>query len=181
MQHGNDLSPVYSLMTKLRTPPQCLYYRCNEHHHYPCHCPNSPELQPTSHPPNTALTTLPFPIRSPQPCLLPPTPIQSPASDYMWGEYDSIIHEASEVAHWRRNTFPVPYGNVGKASVSKLCHLLRAYADGSALKAISLKAYFAMSVLLPFPHQKDHVAWLVRRLPMCTAGNGRVFLCGQFC
>lgn len=114
-------------------------------------------------------------------CPLPPTsPIANPS--FTWGDYDSIsitrsIEVAySEVVHWRKNTFQVPLGNAGKGSVSELSRLYLAYADGSALEAIALKACTVLSILLlqkPFKSSKhkDHSACLARRLPIWKRGD----------
>ena len=75
----------------------------------------------------------------------------------------------AEIVHWRKNTFRVPFGNTGKGFVSELSRLYKAYAEGSALEAIALKACTIMPILLlqkPFrsSKQKDHSACLARRL-----------------
>ena len=101
---------------------------------------------------------------------------------FSWGEYDSTflthaLNEAySEIVDWRKNTFPVPFGNAGKSFVSKLGRLYRAYAEGSALKAIALKACTVMPILLlqkPFrtSKQRDHSACLDRRLRLWKKGD----------
>jgi hypothetical protein len=101
---------------------------------------------------------------------------------FVWGEYDSASIMKSmdvafaEVVHWRRNTFPVPYGNASKALVSELCRLFRAYANRSAPESIALKACTVMPILLlqkPFhsSKQKDHSACLARRLPIWKKGD----------
>ena len=66
----------------------------------------------------------------------------------------SVSSAYSEVVHWRKNTFTVPYGKVGKKFVYELSTLYRAYAEGSALECIALKAVTVMSVLLQRPHHK---------------------------
>ena len=60
----------------------------------------------------------------------------------------SLDEAYAEVVHWRRNTFLVPFRNAGKGFVSELGRLFRAYADGSALEAIALKACTVMPILL---------------------------------
>lgn len=57
-----------------------------------------------------------------------------------------------------------------------MSRLFRAYADGSALEAIALKACTVLSILLlqkPFrtSKQKDHSACLARRLPIWKNGD----------
>ena len=120
--------------------------------------PNTPTVNlPTAHLayPSAAQTQMTY-------CPLPPTsPIANPS--FTWGDYDSIsitrsIEVAySEVVHWRKNTFQVPLGNAGKGFVSELSRLYLAYADGSALEAIALKACTVLSILLlqkPFKSSK---------------------------
>ena len=73
----------------------------------------------------------------------------------------SLDEAYSEVVHWQNNIFNVPLENAGKSFVAELSRLYRAYADGSALEAIALKACTVMSVLLlqrPFrsSKSKDH-------------------------
>ena len=82
----------------------------------------------------------------------------------------------SEVVHWQKNTFNVPFGKAGKGFVLELSRLLRAYADGSALESIALKASTVLSVLLlqkPLHRskQKDHLACLERRLLSWKKGD----------
>ena len=54
----------------------------------------------------------------------------------------------SEVVHWQKNTFTVPFGKAGKEFVLELSRLLRAYTDGTALESIALMASTALSALL---------------------------------
>ena len=102
-----------------------------------------------------------------------------------WNDAVSIIESMdeaySEVIHWRKNTFQIPFGNAGKAFVAELSRLYKAYAEGSALEAIALKACTVMSILLlqrPFSSskQKDHSACLVRRMPIWKEGDIRNLL-----
>ena len=94
---------------------------------------------------------------------------------FTWGEQDPevFIHSISvafdEVVHWRMTIFSVPSGNAGKVLVSELSHLFRAYAEGSALKSIALKASTVMlALLLQKQHSssksRDHITCLERRL-----------------
>ena len=87
------------------------------------------------------------------------TPMANPT--FAWGVHDSatvmttISSVYNEAVQWRRNIFPVPYGNAGKSFVSELSRLFRAYADGSALECIALKAItIASMLLLQKSHQK---------------------------
>ena len=63
----------------------------------------------------------------------------------------------NEVVQWRRNIFPVPYGNAEKSFVSELSRLFRAYDESSALECIALKAItIAPILLLQKLHQRPH-------------------------
>ena len=82
---------------------------------------------------------------------------------------DSITAAYSEVVHWRQNLFTIPYGQEGKAFITELTRLLRAFVDKSGLEGIALKASMVLPALvLQRPHStsraKDHVQCLSRRL-----------------
>ena len=82
----------------------------------------------------------------------------------------------SESVHWKRNIFRVPSGNVGKQFVRELTSLLTAYAQGSAMESIALKAAMvACTILLQKPHPaskcRDHVEALERRLRAWRDGD----------
>ena len=140
----------------------------------------------------TVATTVPIsanPVNSShswvaQPLQPPPLPPfhQMPSPSFIWGNRDSAsmlksMEDAySEVVHWQKNTFIVPFGKAGKEFVFELSRLLRAYADGSALESIALMACTVLSVLLlqkPFHRskQKDHLACLERRLLSWRKGD----------
>ena len=113
-------------------------------------------------------------------CLPAFTPMANPT--FAWGVHDSatvmktISSIYNEVVQWRSNIFPVPYENAGKSFVSELSHLFRAYAEGSALECITLKAItIAPILLLQKPHQrsktKDHISCLERRLKFWKEGD----------
>ena len=77
----------------------------------------------------------------PLPCY---TPISEP--NFVWGCEDSQNFKGDlnriydEAVHWRRNLFKVPSGKPGKSFVRELTRLFRAYAEGSALEGVALKA-----------------------------------------
>ena len=115
---------------------------------------------------------------------VPPLPEFAPMANqtFIWGVYDSATISSTlssaynEVVHWRRNNFPVPTGKVGKSFVSELSRLFRAYAEGSALESIALKATTVASILLlQKPHHKsktkDHISCLERRLKLWKDGE----------
>ena len=97
----------------------------------------------------------------------------------------SITAAYDEAVHWKRNIFSVPSGNAGKSFVSELACLFRAYAEGSALEVIALKAITVMSLLLlQKPHRtsksRDHMACLERRMKSWKAGdNNELMLEGR--
>ena len=105
--------------------------------------------------------------------LLVPIPLANP--NFSWGHIDAssfinqILRAYEEVIHWRKTLFLVPFGNTGKRFVSELARLYKAYAEGSALECIALKATTVFVILaLQKPHKKskskDHVCCLERRL-----------------
>ena len=79
-------------------------------------------------------------------------PVASPV--FKWGELDAkdfipkLESTYAKVVHWRKNIFDVPTGNAGTAFVLELSCLFRAYAEGSALESIALKAALTMCTLL---------------------------------
>ena len=82
----------------------------------------------------------------------------------------------SEVVHWEKNAFTVPFDNTGEEFVLQLSRLLRAYADGTALESIALMANTVLSVLLLYEHfyylkPKDHLACLDRCLLSWKKGD----------
>ncbi len=94
---------------------------------------------------------------------------------YTWGTHDpagfsSSLDEAYEEAvHWRPNLFKLPYGKAGKSFTSELARLYSAFASGSALESIALKATVVLPILMlqkPSAKSKlkDHIACLDRRL-----------------
>ena len=101
---------------------------------------------------------------------------------FTWGDVDAepftqrLDHAYSVVVHWRRNVFTVPSGKAGTGFVSELSRLFLAYAEGSALESIALKAAMTMcALLLQKPNRtsksKDHVACLERRMTLWRAGD----------
>ena len=134
-----------------------------------CLLSGSPDVNPPINaPPSPTLPSLPLPI-----------PLANPS--FVWGPLDaetfiqSVSCAYSEVVHWRKNTFTVPFGNAGKRFVTELSTLYRAYAEGSALECIALKAITVMSILLlQKPHNKSKakgtlLAWNAAYNPGLTA------------
>ena len=82
----------------------------------------------------------------------------------------------AEAVHWKMNYFKIPYGKVGKSFVSELARLFNAFAAGSAMESIALKAVTLMPILLlPKPahksNAKDISACLERRLKIWLDGD----------
>ena len=101
---------------------------------------------------------------------------------FTWGIVDgaSFTHSITccyaEVVHWRRNVFKIPSGKSGNSFIRELTRLIRAYAEGSAMESVALKAAMIMpSLLLQKSHRtskaKDHVAQLERRLKSWEDGD----------
>ena len=66
----------------------------------------------------------------------------------------SITAAYAEVVNWRRNMFAIPLGNAGKAFVSELARLFKAYAERTVLEVIALTAAMVISsLLLQKPHR----------------------------
>ncbi len=108
------------------------------------------------------------------------TPISEP--NFMWGCEDSQNFKGDlnriydEAVHWRRNLFKVPSGKPGKSFVCELTRLFRAYAEGSALEGVALKAAMTMpALLLQKPSSKskakEHASHLERRLKLWSEGQ----------
>ena len=112
---------------------------------------------------------------------LPATPpIADPS--FNWGPLDAqsfidLIDKAyNDVVHWKLNLFHVPFGRAGKQFVSELARLYRAFAEGSTLECISLKAATVLTTLaLQKPYRnskaKAHSHYLERRLASWLEGD----------
>ena len=94
------------------------------------------------------------------------------APTFAWGDVlgDSFPHSVSccydEVIHWQKQILS---GKSGRAFVSELCCLFRAYATGSALESVAMKAIMIMPILLlQKPHHRsknrDNISHLNRHL-----------------
>ena len=82
------------------------------------------------------------------------------------GEFSSRIDTAYEaLLSWRRNLFQLPSGKAGKSFVAEQARLFEAFAAGSVLESVALKAALVMpALLLQKPSStskaKDHTAAL---------------------
>ncbi len=137
-------------------------------------------LEPSSASSQTADITGELDTPSPIPTLPNFMPMADPS--FVWAVYDSatIISTIStaydEVVCWRRNNFPVPTSKAGTAFVSELSWLFRAYAEGTALECVILKAITVVSILLlQKPHRKskprEHTSCLEHRLQLWSEGG----------
>ena len=74
------------------------------------------------------------------------------------------------IIHWKRNIFLLPSGATGKSFIQEITHLLQAFASGSAMESIALKASFVMQVLLLQKPSKSRDL-VTRRLEMWKQGD----------
>ena len=103
-------------------------------------------------------------------------------SQFIWGElnasaFTSLLDSAcKEVVHWRHNCFSISKGHIGKVFVNELACLFSAFASGSALEPVALKATIVLPhLVLQKPHRrskpKDHVSSLERRMKLWEQGD----------
>ena len=88
---------------------------------------------------------------------------------HLWLTQSPLRTVRLSIGNWRQNLFTIPYGQEGKAFITELTRLLRAFVDKSGLEGIALKASMVLPALvLQRPHStsraKDHVRCLSRRL-----------------
>ena len=97
--------------------------------------------------------------------------------NFIWGDVpgETFTHSVTccydEVVHWRKSLFKIPLAKCGRAFVTEQARLFRAYATGSALECVALKAAMIMPVLLlqrPYAKSKDrdHIEHLTCRLSL---------------
>ena len=102
--------------------------------------------------------------------------------DFTWGELDAtsftkFLESAyEETVHWRKNCFRIPQGKAGKSFINELARQFLAFATGSALESVALKATTVLPLLvLQKSHRnskaKDHIACLERRMKLWEEGN----------
>ena len=102
--------------------------------------------------------------------------------EFTWRDLDStsftrLLDSAyDEAVHWKKNCFKIPQGNAGKSFAKELARLFLAFASGSALESVALKAATVLPLLvLQKSHQnsktKDHIACLERRLKLWDEGD----------
>ena len=98
---------------------------------------------------------------------------------FTWGNHNSSDFKQSldatfsEAVHWRSNLLKLPYGNIGCIRVSQT---VKAFAAGSALESVALKAALVLPILLlQKPSQKaktgDLITCLERRMKIWHDGD----------
>ena len=104
------------------------------------------------------------------------------STTFTWGnlsgvEFVQIVNDAyTEIVHWRRNCFTVPFGKAGRNFVSDLSKLYLAFGSASILEAVALKAATVFPILLlqkpsRASKTKDHINCLERRLASWSKGD----------
>ena len=74
--------------------------------------------------------------------------------NFSWGDcsgqtvLDTINSIYEEVIHWKPNLFLVPFGSAGTTFVKEITRLFQAFADGSSLECVSMKAITLIQILL---------------------------------
>ena len=76
-----------------------------------------------------------------------------------------------EITQWRKNTFLVPYGKVGREFIKQLTHHITEWNNASHAQHIALKAaivLLAMALQKPIvkSKSKDHQECLIKRLAL---------------
>ena len=112
-------------------------------------------------------------------------------SSFVWGQYDegrSIIVNVStienaydEISKWRKNTFLVPLGKMGKEFINTLRELINKWNNGSEMEFIALKVAIVLLALClqkPGPKwkSKDHQDCLAKRLVLWKKGKDDTIL-----
>ena len=107
-------------------------------------------------------------------------------SSVFWGQYPegrsitvnvSTIEVAyDEIVKWRKNTFLVPYGKIGREFIDKFTEHINDWNNGSPLQHIALKAAIVLlAVGLQKPSQKskakEHQECLGKRLDQWSRGK----------
>ena len=89
----------------------------------------------------------------------------------------SIIENAyDETSKWRKNTFLVPFGKMGKEFIDTLKELINKWNNGSEMKFIALKVAIVLLALClqkpgPKSKLKDHQDCLAKRLVLWKKGE----------
>ena len=80
-----------------------------------------------------------------------------------------------EIVHWRHNLFLVPNGSAGNTFVQELARSLQAFADGSSLECVSMKAVIILQALVLqklscTSKTRDHIRHLKGRMELWKEG-----------
>ena len=117
-----------------------------------------------------------------------PSFLNSSEPTFCWVEFDGKTFSRAlngiydEIVHWKRNLFKVPSGKAGTTFVRELSRMFRAYADGSDLEGIAMKAAMVIPALLlqkPTPGPKLKITFscsLEPRLNLWLNGNAKELL-----
>ena len=135
--------------------------------------PHNPQPSASPNQPTSSDLTNPQPINT--------TSIPS-GPNFTWGTFsgtemvNTINRGYDEVIHWRPNVFLVPPGTAGNSFVQELARLLQAFADGSSMECVCMKAITILQVLvLQKPSRtsktRDHIKHLKRRMELWKAGS----------
>ena len=128
-------------------------------------------------------STIPQILVASEPLLPTPRIVSEPSEpSFRWGSREGrdIVRDINsayeEVIHWKRNNFLIPFGSIGKEFVQELARLFQAFADGSSLESVVMKATSILPILLlqkPSKNSKykDQVKHLKRRLDLWNAGD----------
>ena len=74
----------------------------------------------------------------------------------IWMTTSTIANAYEEITRWRKNTFLVPYGKIGKEFIDQLKMHIMDWNNGSENQHIALKAAFVLvAVCLQKPSQKS--------------------------
>ena len=101
---------------------------------------------------------------------------------FTWGKLSGPAFTSSldaiytEVVHWRRNCFTVPFAKAEKEFVRELSRLYSAFGSTSALDSVALKAAMVLPILLlqkpsRASKTKHHITHLERRLRWWLKGD----------
>ena len=87
-----------------------------------------------------------------------------------------IDSEYNEITTWRKNTFLVPYGKIGRDFIDQLSKHINDWNSGTAMQHLALKAAIVLlAVRLQKPHQKskakEHQVCLEKRLKLWRNGK----------
>ena len=88
----------------------------------------------------------------------------------------TIDNAYNEISKWRKNTFLVPYGKVGREFIDKMTENINDWNNGSKMKPIALKAatvHFAVGLQKPSQKSKakDHQECLAKQLVLYKEGE----------